>query len=245
MPQTLLQFNGTLSTIRALTSHRAALRLVRYFGGQRLVFPLNPRPDHRVAIIVGRRHFAALCQHYGGVGPIRIPAQERHVAARKRMRLIRSLATTGMKPQELMDVFGLRSRWLRAICSEQFAWVGDATPQELAAFWHSRSEAPRLALKGAPPVGRFMNLENVSVAKFARCYSALVALTAALEKRPVGDTLETSEDFAKLVGFGVLPLLEELGLNFPRFVPTGEAALLFQMTSEALEIDLPDILETA
>ena len=240
MANTLVRFNERLRTIRALTSHRAALRLVRYFGGQRLVFPLNPRPDHRVAIVVGRRHFAALCDRYGGVGPIRIPAQASHVQARRRMRLVRSLFRAGMAPQELVELFDLRARWLRAVCSDQFAWGGEATPQELAAFWHSHSESPPLALKEAPPLGRFMKVEDVSVSRFARMYSGLMALAMALDERPVGDTLETSEEFAKLVGFGVLPLLEEMGLNFPRFVPTGEAAKLFQKTSEALEIDIPE-----
>ena len=57
---TLVLFSPTLSEIRSITSHRTALRLVHYFGGARLVFPVHPRADHRVAILIGRQHFAAL-----------------------------------------------------------------------------------------------------------------------------------------------------------------------------------------
>jgi len=232
MTQQLVSFTPVLHRISQLTSPWVALRLVRYFGGRRLYFPRNPRPDHPIAIVVGRRHFAALCLSLSGYGQVRIPKQQAHAEARLRMRIMRSLYLAGVSSRAIATNFGVSTRFVTKVAGAKYDWLGKATPAESEQFCHCNKLLPFVAF-GKGPI-RSEAMEETSFVQAIRIMRALTVLTPELSQATQGLSMKEA---ASVVGVAVMPILEEVGFTVPPTVPTGVPARLFQQASEAMAIE--------
>ncbi|MEM9245186.1 MAG: hypothetical protein AAGA67_05540 [Cyanobacteria bacterium P01_F01_bin.153] len=127
------QFGPIFQEIAELTSESTALRLIAWFGGQRIVFPLNPRPSHRLSMVVGQRHFETLCYHFGG---IQIDVPKGAIAQRRRnMQIMRGLVRiAGWSDYAVAKKFGVTRQYVNLICQPDKDWIGMAPVEVLQTF---------------------------------------------------------------------------------------------------------------
>ena len=250
----LVVLNRVMREISAATSNWTARRLIHHYGGRRLAFPLNPRPDHPIAILTGRPHFTILCELHGGLNPVRIPRQSTHVAARRRIRMMRSLYFYGIPSAAIAEHFKVTQRFVVKAAGPKYAWLG-SDYHEAEQFWHGKARIrcldsrqnlqpdrtmyPAIAqpLSDEPP----LSLAGVSIVQVFRVLRALLVIIPKLNALVQTKNLNL-EQTALFAGFAVVPILEELGLVPQDSIPQGDSAQLYQAASEALACEGVPIL---
>ena len=219
------------------------------FGGGRISFPVEPREDHYVAIVVGRKNFAKLCELYGGIGPTHIPAQRDYVKRRRRIREIRSMYQAGAKKPEIAQHFGTSLRFVQLACSDRYAGLdrSSGAPETVLHGGGNRAflrcnkdltcDRPMDATPqptNEPPYA--VDLTGIELEQVVRIVHAL-RFAAPLIQKKVADQGLSLDQAAFLVGHALMPVLEEVGFIAPPEIPTqGAPAELFQQVSESLPI---------
>ncbi len=262
------EFGPVLSEMAEVSSRSAVLRLIWFLGGSRVVFPENPRPDHRLAILLGQDHFVRVCDRFGRV-PIDLP-KGALFRRRRRMAMMRGLVRgLGWSERAVARAFGVSRQFVNAVNQPRNDWVGVAAIE--CVRWGSDDGADDGAqdraddgadnewVQGFTPTaagglrvgsgGVVLVVADAWVdgmgffGKAGRVLSGLRRLEGLVQAAKLDDGRIDREEFREIAVFGLMPILVELGVDvFQGFLPespAGKAA--FKQVVEAIEGEVQDL----
>ena len=234
-------FGPIFQEIANLTSHSTALRLIRFYGGKRIVFPLRPKPSHRLSVVTGQPHFETLCYHFGGV-QIEVP-KGAIFRRRRQMAMMRGLVqVAGWSDRAVAAHFGVSRQYVNEVNQPRQAWIGIAPRESLQDF--APTFQLSLGLSSEQPHGMGMGsmltrVEDGAVffGKALRVLSGLRKLEVLVRSAKQDDGKIDRDEFRDIAVFGLVPILSDLGIDlFADFLPesdVGKAA--FKGVVEAIE----------
>ena len=228
-------FGPVLMEIAELTSESSVVRLVGFLGGKRITFPLNPKPWHRFAVLLGQEHFETLCLHFGGV-QIDLPKSLPHQRIARR-RLIRSLVKgAGMTDESVAIHLGVSRQYVNRLVHEEGLGIAPlGSLQQFAPTFQLSLDVFSGEEKDSVPVDLEMDMGFFG--KAFRVLAGIRKLEGMVREAKQDDGRIDHEEFADIAVFGLMPILGELGIDlFKDFMPetaVGKAA--FKGVVEAIE----------
>lgn len=121
--------------LAGVLGEEGARRLCLCLGGAELHIPAVPRPDHRIAAIIGTRPFTALCAAYPG-HDVRLPNERKPEP--KKDAIVSALEAGKQSHCEIALAQGVTLRWVEMLARDLRAAAG--APRQLSLFAaHPRS----------------------------------------------------------------------------------------------------------